>query len=263
MKLTKSQIKAHQKACELLKKDILTGDDKIFVIENWNEGAEHINSLMGAFFTPYNLARHVEMTLAGGRAIDLCAGIGILAFCYIEGYRYHPGIEHLPEVICLEINPDYIEIGKKICPEAKWIQGSIFDRELIESLGYFDVAFSNPPFGNIKSENTNGWLNYTGGNFELKAVEVASKIAESGSFILPRNSSSITHAKNNKVYIDKNKLSNNLKKFLDQTKITMHPNLGIDCDCFIDQWRGVKPEVEIACFMFEEDKQDTQQELIF
>ncbi len=38
-KLTKAQAKAHQEACDLLQKDVLTLDEKWFVLENWQESA--------------------------------------------------------------------------------------------------------------------------------------------------------------------------------------------------------------------------------
>lgn len=42
-KLTKAQRKAHAEACKILQKDALSIDEKIFVLENWHEGAEHMN----------------------------------------------------------------------------------------------------------------------------------------------------------------------------------------------------------------------------
>jgi len=41
-----------------------------------------------------------------------------------------------------------VEVGKKIMPEANWIIGSIFD---LPNDRIYDVAISNPPFGNIKT----------------------------------------------------------------------------------------------------------------
>lgn len=39
MKLSKEKIKLHNQAEEYLKKDVLTFDEKLFVLENWNEAA--------------------------------------------------------------------------------------------------------------------------------------------------------------------------------------------------------------------------------
>ena len=79
--------------------------------------------------------------------IDLCAGIGILSFSYFHGI-YH-GVN--PEITCVEINPDFVAIGKKLLPEANWICGDITDPDFIASLGSFDFAYGNHPFCRIKS----------------------------------------------------------------------------------------------------------------
>jgi len=63
MKLSKPQIRAHEQACRLLEKDKLSYDDKLFVIDNWQESANHVNSSMGAFFTPYDLAREINLAI--------------------------------------------------------------------------------------------------------------------------------------------------------------------------------------------------------
>lgn len=52
-RLSKNQIKLHNEAEEILKKDVLTYDEKIFVLENWNEAATNNNAAAGAFFTPF------------------------------------------------------------------------------------------------------------------------------------------------------------------------------------------------------------------
>ena len=60
MKMTKPQIRAQEKCEEILKKDSLTFEEKEFVYENWHEGFENANSVAGAFFTPYGLARDLR-----------------------------------------------------------------------------------------------------------------------------------------------------------------------------------------------------------
>ncbi|MEM6617579.1 MAG: hypothetical protein AAF619_13740, partial [Pseudomonadota bacterium] len=47
------------------------------------------------------------------------------------------------ELVCVEINPAFVEIGKKMIPEATWICADVFDVLDIE-LGHFDCAVSNP-----------------------------------------------------------------------------------------------------------------------
>lgn len=90
-----------------------------------------------------------------------------------------------------ETKPNNYKVGKKLLPEATWINGSVFDRQLIESLPYFDMAISNPPFGKIKTgigENKKITLKYKGSEFEFMAIEIASIIASRGVFILPQAS---------------------------------------------------------------------------
>src|SRR6185312_13032899 len=138
-KLTKAQAKAHQQACDLLLKDVLSEDDKFFVLENWQESAKHINTIAGAFFTPVGLARDFSLETYGPRVIDLCAGIGALSLMTAMRHCH----ERL-DIVCVEMNPEYAAVGRKIVPEATWIVGSVFD---LPDFGHFDCAIGNPPFG--------------------------------------------------------------------------------------------------------------------
>ena len=120
-KLTKQQVKEHNIAVELLKKDVLTYDEKLTVLEKWNESATSMNSEAGAFFTPTGLAKDFSIEIyENEKIIDLCAGIGKLAF-----FAYH--YKNCKDITCVELNPLYVEVGKKILPEANWINASIFD----------------------------------------------------------------------------------------------------------------------------------------
>lgn len=122
-KLTKQQSTNHRAAHVLLDKAELSFDDKMFVYQNWHEGAEHDSSRSGAFFTPLNLANDFKLEVHGPKILDLCAGIGILSFCY-RHFRHH---EQIPHITCVEINPEYVRIGKKLLPEATWICADVFD----------------------------------------------------------------------------------------------------------------------------------------
>lgn len=62
-----------------LEKDILTLDERPFVLEHWQESTNHINGVSGAFFTPRSLASDFSIEVEGRRIIDLCAGIVSLA----------------------------------------------------------------------------------------------------------------------------------------------------------------------------------------
>ncbi|RED44133.1 methyltransferase [Aestuariispira insulae] len=251
-KLTKAETKAHNQACELLKKDVLTHDEKWFVLDNWHEGAEHNNGSTGAFFTPSGMALDFAIDVGGKRVLDLCAGIGALSFAAWvrnEQNRYEGMVE--AEYVCIEINPAYIEIGKKIMPQATWVQGDASDLEFIKSLGRFDCVISNPPFGKRAGGNGNA-PRYTGADFEYKIMDIASEVADYGVFIIPQQSSSffysgrVAHRDND---------SAKLKKFRQQTGITMDCGVGVDTAYYKDDWKGVAPICEIVTCNFEELQQ--------
>ncbi|WP_165420444.1 hypothetical protein [Edaphobacter modestus] len=44
-RLSKQLTALHAQACALLQKDVLTFDERVFVLDHWQEGANHINSL--------------------------------------------------------------------------------------------------------------------------------------------------------------------------------------------------------------------------
>lgn len=247
MKLTKDQARRHKQACELLKKEVLTYEDKIFVLENWHEGAEHMNGTAGAFFTPSGLARDFQLAVNRyGRVIDLCAGIGSLSFHLMQQANFS---SVKVDLVCLELNRNYIEVGKKIVPEATWIEGSVFDFDLIMSLGKFDQAISNPPFGNIKtgSSDEKKYLKYTGSDFDLKVIEVASIISDFGAFILPQMSTPFRYSGCNTMSEER---TDKVKKFEEQTKLEYEMNCGIDTSIYKDEWNGVCVICEVAIFDF-------------
>jgi len=249
MKLSKEQVKNHKKAQEILLKDVLTFDEKLFVLENWHEGAENMNSFAGAFFTPTGLARDFAIELNdndGSSLVDLCAGIGMLAF-----YAYH--YRRIENITCIEVNPMYYEAGKKILPEANWILDSVLNQVCISSLPKFDQCISNPPFGNIKTtaNHTKDWLRYTGSDFEFKVIEIASKIADRGIFILPQMSTPYKYSGQKTMCANDSAKHN---KFAAQTGLKFEFNCGIDTSYYINDWNGVSPMCEIIIVEFNEQK---------
>lgn len=253
-KLTKPEAKAHAEAVALLEKEALTDDDRLFIMENWQESANHVNSMAGAFFTPWGLARDAALDVysAQGRIIDLCAGIGTLSLAaWWQGYYERRDSPKKLEMVCVELNPEYVEIGRKMLPEAEWICGSIFD---LPELGHFDQAISNPPFGNIKTGGD--WKGkYTGGKFEFRMIEIASQIADCGMFIIPQASSGFRysgaryyqHSDSGEYEADRE-----YAKFSKQTGIRLDAGVGVDTSVHDKDWHGVSPRVEIACADFTE-----------
>ncbi|KAF2331479.1 MAG: methyltransferase [Flavobacterium nitrogenifigens] len=255
-KLTKKQIADHNIAVELLKKDSLTFEEKLIVYEKWNESANSLNSEAGAFFTPIDLARDFSLQIyEGAKIVDMCAGIGMLSF-----FAYH--YNKCTDITCVELNPQYVEVGKKLLPEAKWICGSIFDFEQLE---HYDQAIGNPPFGKIKTGiSTSSKLKYKGSEFDLITIEIASLIADCGAFIVPQMSTPFRYSgchffedlrENSKGYNPyERSLPQKVQKFINETKLNYEFNIGIDTSVYINQWKGVSPMCEIITFDFTDKK---------
>jgi len=245
VKLTREQTRNHEAACAVLAQDTLSDDDREFVFTHWHEGATHLNGKAGAHFTPLALAYDMEFDFRGRRIIDLCAGIGVLSF--VAAMRARHGYDEItPEIVCIEINPAYVEIGRKLVPEATWICGDALDPELLGSLGHFDCAFGNPPYGKSRSGHTAP--RYGNGNhFEYQVIDAASDIADYGTFLIPQQRAPFTYSgradnrhPDNPAY----------ERFSDATGITMDAGIGVDTEFYKDEWKDVKPICEIVCCDF-------------
>lgn len=236
-KLTKPEIRAHEQALALLEKPVLTEDDKEFVFRNWHEGATNINSQAGAFFTPYDMAFDFAFDVGGPRVIDLCAGIGMLS--YAAYYRHAWGHHDTKlQITCVERNPEYVEVGKKLLPEATWICADVFD---VIEMGLhvpdlFDYAISNPPFGNIKRQSNSP--RYTGKDFEFHVIDIAAHIARNGTFIVPQMSAGFTYS-GNKGY--SRQTDGKAFKFQEMTGHFFASGCGLDTDFYRQEWKGVSP----------------------
>ncbi len=228
-KLTKEQSKQHQRAMELVHSDrALSLDDRWFVLENYHESQGQLNTLAGAFFTPPGLARDTSIEVVGNRVVDLCAGIGGLAFACQQPGR---------EITCVEQCEEYVKVGRRILPDANWIHADVFTA----GLGQFDTAVSNPPFGAIKGDKFEG--KYTGGQFEYKVIESASRIAAYGVFILPQMSAPFRYSGERNFRREE---TDKAKKFREQTGIELHPSCGIDTSMYVSDWKGVSPVCEVV-----------------
>lgn len=247
-KLTKAQRKAHAEAEAILTKDRLSEDEKDFVFQNWHEGANHINGAAGAFFTPYDLAADFELNVSGDRIIDLCAGIGVLSYFVLCRSRYSGRIKDLT---CVEINPRYCEVGRKLLPEARWINADLFDwRDWWQSElqgETFDCAIGNPPFGNVR--RAGNAPRYRGKDFEFHAIDIAAEMAGRGAFILPQQSASFRFS-GSQTY--RREESGKGVEFEKATGFVMEDPLGVDTGLYRNSWKDTSILTEIATFDFEE-----------
>lgn len=247
-KLTKQQSKLHLQAMDLVHSDkALTWEERHFILENYFEAQGQLNALAGAFFTPFGLARDLSVevgggSLEGGSVVDLCAGIGMLAFAC--EYK-------CADVTCVEFCPEYVVVGRRVVPNARWIQADVFSADL----GRYSFAISNPPFGAIKGDQFAG--RYTGGQFEYKVIERASTLADHGVFILPQQSAPFRYSGERNYRAE---VSDKCHKFWQQTGIDMQPSCGIDTAIYRSEWKGVSPICEVVCCDFTE-LQSTQKEI--
>ncbi len=238
-RLTKAQAKAHAQAEELLQQEVLSLDDREFVINNWMESARHINSAAAAFFTPLGLAYDLAIETDGCKTlIDLCAGIGALSYAAMR----HHTVEPFDRVVCVEINPDYAAVGRKIVPEAEWIVASA---DALPDLGRFDIAIGNPPFGTVCKIAGPRYR----GEADLAVIDIASDLADFGAFIIPQMSCPFEYS-GRPSYVRRQ--SDKFERFHKATGIELTTGCGIDCDFYRKEWRGASPSVEIACADFTE-----------
>lgn len=231
MKLSKEQSAAHLRARDLARSGKrLTSEEQEFILRNFHEGAEHLKGMAGAFFTPLDLALSLQIEVPpGARVLDLCAGIGALSW---------GSVETAEKVVCVESNPDYVAIGRGVVPEATWLNTSCFDLEAIAAHGPYDVVVSNPPFGRIREVDYRGACDKLG--FHFKVIDVASRMAAWGVFILPANSLPFTLRPN---YATSH--SKDYQRFNKITGLSLEPT-AIDASFADEEWRDAKVKCEVA-----------------
>lgn len=240
-KLSKDQVRRHEAAMALLKQDRLTDDDREQVFRDFHPGAQHMTGPAGAFFTPFELAGDLAIEANGcTRILDVCAGIGVLsAFPY---WRHQWSGASAPpiEITCVEINPAYCEIGRKLAPWADWINADVFDLSA-DDIGCFDIVVGNPPFGRSRRSATGP--RYTGSETELHIIDHAAQFAESGAFIVPAMSAPFKYSG---VQCYARRTEGRGIDFERTTGIALDVGAGVDCALYRDQWVDAAPAVEIV-----------------
>ncbi len=250
-KLSKPEIRDHERAMELVLKDEdLTHDEQLEVLAKYHPGANHMNSKAGAFFTPYDLAWELAFDIGfdkGHWSVDICAGIGVLARAWMDRTENQDNWPRKSDwkMVCIEKNPDYIRVGKKVVPEAIWIQGDVFDAKTWKGLPYFKVALMNPPFGKVpfSKEDPIPGLQMKG-DFDLRCLELGLLKAEIVGIIAPSKTLGYVYSGRSTCYrkLDTGNMVKLEKVYPDVECFAA----SIDCDSFIDEWKGVKPRVEMG-----------------
>lgn len=245
MKLSRAEINAHNEAVVLVKSDRrLDWDERKAIIDNWHEGAEHMNSAAGAFFTPHEMAFHVGVFAPHGRVLDLCSGIGSLSF----GVETHNG-EGCNDFTLVELNPEYAAVAKRVMPDAEVITGSIYDEGLLRELRQrnFDCVISNPPFGTQGKPKGMSSPRFTGG-MQFEIVDIASDMAPYGIFILSQEDCPFEYSgKRNHTYRESSKA----RAFREATHINLQC-VSVDTSG-MPRFRNTPITVEICSCDFEND----------
>lgn len=253
MKLTKAELKLQKEVKALIDSDKkLTEDEIEFIYEKFNPAYIGDITSHSAYFTPLDMA--YDFALFAGRygvCVDMCAGIGMLTYAAKIRDSWEHNITHQ---ICIERNPDYITIGKRLLPHVHWIQGDMFDEDMwkgiVKQYGRIDSIVSNPPFGKVtKTDVDRSWLKYQGADLDIASIEVALKFTNNVSMILPTGSVSFRYS-GRPYYEDiSNRKIDKLKK---DTGLNFHmTNPGIDCSVY-SEFKNTKILVEIVDIIVED-----------
>ena len=247
MKLSKPLVKLHEQAEEMVNDTAdLKQDEREFIARNWSPLAFHNASVgaHGVFFTPFEIAMEMTIEMPGNalRVVDLCAGIGRLALAH----EFRVGCD-ATEYTCIELNEDFVRVGKRVMPQANWIQASVWDQE-IYSLDekVFDLAISNPPYGKLKRSECPKWLKYNG-LMEYMVAEIAHRIATYGVFLIGQSAAPFSMSGQSGHQVTPSDEHDRLTK---EAGICLAANCGIDTEFTMEaaeaKWQGTKIVTEIV-----------------
>lgn len=245
MKIPKREIKYQRDLYnKLLTGSTITDEFRDKIYEELNPAICDNISENGVYWTPYGLAQDFAVfTPRYGHIVDMCAGVGMLSYRVSQMDSYERNIK---SITCIEYNPHFVELGKKLLPEANWICANAYDKNLWDDLvkdlpnNRFDCMISNPPFGTDMNKKDYSWLKYTG-HRDLMAVEICLRYAKNGNFILPHGSAPFSYS-GRPYYEDKpERYSQKLKKFLRENKHHQFAMMcdGIDTSIFKHEWKNL------------------------
>ena len=261
-KISKRLISKHNKSLVLLEKEELDYYDREFIFDNYHEGVAKSNNMISAHFTPHQIALSMQQSFRNGDYfIDLCAGIGRLAYTLLRNHEmaYLLGDNKLLG-ICVENDQEYYKVGKKLLPQFHWICGDIFDPSVIEEIKnivktkQFSII-SNPPYGKMVKSDTKELLKYSGNLFEYKAIELGAVLgASSGTFLLPQSSCPFRLSGSRKDVYNKSYKTSEYLKFVEQSGLEIEANSGFDTSIIEpeDGWKDVSIITEIAIVEYDE-----------
>lgn len=240
MKLSKPRLRKHAEACELVEQFHRTGkplkqEDREFILDHWEPRAEHAISWIDAFFTPRPLAGAMMIETVNNfsresACLDLCAGIGSLAYTHWKGSQWD---EHAVHYTCLERNPNFVHVGQAVLPEAEWITGDVMDHQELLGDRRFDEFLSNPPFG--KS-----------GKLALEIIEIGAGRCTHGTVIVPHSCLDWTYSGNGRRGFESRE-DPKIDEWKRRTGIYLAPNCGIDTTEIEEaDFKDTKIIVEIA-----------------
>ena len=243
-KLSKPVAALHQKAMDLVHSDKrLNQEERYFVAENYREDAQHVNSVNGAFFTPLDLSHDFAMGCNYGEhlrsLVDLCAGIGNLSLPFYER------MEDKSRLTLVEINPDYVMVGKRIMPDARWIVADVLDVKEWWDGQKYGFAIANSPFGNVCISSQVKRFFKSRHGFEFYVMELAAAVANDAAFIVPQMSVPFKYSGNNGFTVHQ---PEKYRQFAEATGLALDLLISVDCNAYIDQWHGVRPVVELVTF---------------
>jgi hypothetical protein len=250
-KLSTMNSKNHQQAMDLVNIERpLTMTEKEFVLANYKPHAEHDVRKLQAFFTPMELAIAATIEMPNpdeyGRKIkvlDLCAGVGMLSFAYFHYSGMRLNTDNV-ELVCVEMTDEFIEVGKKVLPEATWIKADMFNLgHSVEIDTDFDCFISNPPYSIMGKSQI-----LVGRRGAFLAGQIGMNFSEYGVMIILQNDCPFEYSGRDNYKETYNK---DYQKVEDKALIRFAPSC-VDTESVLDdndeqvKWDGVKVKTEIV-----------------